>query len=275
MTDATPRRYPQGVPSWIEGRFPDPDAAADFYGGLFDWRFEERLPPSVPGSYRIASVDGHDVGAIGSSDDPAAWGTTIAVDDVDVTAARVVDLGGTATAPMDAGPGGAAGRGAECVDPRGATFALWQARDRLGAQYINAPGGWVLSDLRSTDPDAALSFYARLFGWERSSVQEGPSAMLLLPGYGDHLAATSDPQIRERQAGAPAEFADVVAALARVDEGPDDWYVTFGVEDRDDTATRVTTLGGRVLATWEGPATRAADVVDPQGASFRVMQYTA
>ncbi|MGU3410129.1 VOC family protein [Microbacterium sp. M1A1_1b] len=275
MTDATPRTYPQGVPSWIEGSFPDPDAAADFYAALFGWQLEERLPPSVPGSYRIATLDGRDVGAIASSDDPAAWWTTIAVDDVDQVVTRVVDLGGTATAPADAGPGGSAGRGATCVDPRGAAFALWQARDRLGAQHINAPGGWVFSDLRSSEPDAAFSFYQQLFGWERSGVQEGPSTMLLLPGYGDHLAATSDPHIRERQAGAPPEFADVVAALAHIDAGPDDWYVTFGVADRDEATARIESLGGRVRSTWEGPYTRAADVVDPQGAPFRVMQYAA
>ncbi|MBK0296516.1 VOC family protein, partial [Bacillus sp. S34] len=58
MTDQTPRTYPQGVPSWIDARQPDPDAAQAFYGGLFGWDFEERLPPGVPGSYRIVSIDG-------------------------------------------------------------------------------------------------------------------------------------------------------------------------------------------------------------------------
>lgn len=48
MTDQTPRTYPQGVPSWIDGRHPDPDAAQAFYGGLFGWDFEERLPPGAP-----------------------------------------------------------------------------------------------------------------------------------------------------------------------------------------------------------------------------------
>lgn len=275
MTDATPRTYPEGVPNWIEGRFPDPHAAADFYGALFDWELEERLPPSAPGSYRIATLDGHDVGALASGDDAAAWVTSIAVDDADATAARIVDLGGTAGTPEDAGKDGSAGRSVDCVDPRGAVFALWQARDRLGSQHINAPGGWVFSDLRSTEPDAAFAFYASLFGWERSAVQEGPSTMLLLRGYGDHLAATSDPDIRQRQAGAPDDFADVVAALAHVDDGPDDWQVTFGIEDRDRTTAQVESLGGTVLGTWEGPFTRAADLVDPQGAPFRVMQYAA
>lgn len=273
MTDATPRSYPQGVPSWIEARHPDPDAATAFYTGLFGWDVDERLPPGAPGSYRIVSIDGRDVGAIASSDDPATWTTYIAVDDADATAARVVELGGTAAEPADAGPGGSAGRGVDCVDPRGAAFALWQARERVGAQHINAPGGWVFSDLRSREPETAVAFYERLFGWQVSDVREGPSAMVRLPGYGDHLAATSDPDIRERQVGAPEGFADVIGALARIDAGPDDWHVSFSVADRDDAAALAERLGGRVLDTWDGFWTRAAELQDPQGATFRVTQF--
>ncbi|WP_439691935.1 VOC family protein [Curtobacterium sp. SP.BCo] len=273
MTDQTPRTYPQGVPSWIEARQPDPDAAQAFYGGLFGWDVEERLPPGVPGSYRIVSVDGREVGAIASSADPAVWTTYVAVDDADAVAARVVELGGSAAVPEDAGPGGAAGRSVDCVDPRGAAFGLWQARARLGSQHINAPGGWVFSDLRSTDPERAIAFYERLFGWQVSGIEEGPSAMVRLPGYGDHLAATSDPDIRQRQAGAPEGFADVVGALARMDDGPDDWHVSFSVADRDDAAATAERLGGRVLGSWEGFWTRAAELQDPQGATFRVTQF--
>ncbi|NQW90791.1 VOC family protein [Curtobacterium sp. VKM Ac-2861] len=273
MTDQTPRTYPQGVPSWIDGRHPDPDAAQAFYGGLFGWDFEERLPPGAPGSYRIVSIDGREVGAIASGDEPASWTTYIAVDDADVGAARVVELGGTAAPAEDAGPGGAAGRSVDCVDPRGAAFGLWQARERLGSQHINAPGGWVFSDLRSTEPEQAISFYEQLFGWRVSGIEEGPSAMVRLPGYGDHLAATSDPDIRERQVGAPEGFADVIGALARLDDGPDDWHVSFSVADRDAAAARAEELGGAVLGTWQGPWTRAAELRDPQGATFRVTQF--
>lgn len=273
MTDQTPRTYPQGVPSWIDGRHPDPDAAQAFYGGLFGWDVEERLPPGVPGSYRIVSIDGRAVGAIASSDGPASWTTYIAVDDTEAVAARVVELGGIASTPEDAGADGSAGRSVDCVDPRGAVFGLWQARERLGAQHVNAPGGWVFSDLRSTEPEQAIGFYEQLFGWRVSGIEEGPSAMVRLPGYGDHLAATSDPDIRERQIGAPEGFADVIGALARLDDGPDDWHVSFSVADRDAAAARAQELGGSVLGTWQGPWTRAAELQDPQGATFRVTQF--
>lgn len=272
MTDATPRTYPQGVPSWIDHRSPDPDAAERFYAALFGWRLEERLPPHVPGSYRIASIDGREVGAVADGVDHAVWTTYLAVDDADVTAARVVELGGTAATPEDAGAGGRAGRSVDCVDPAGAAFGLWQARERLGAQHINAPGGWVFSDLRAADPERAIRFYRELFGWQVTDVGED-GAWIRLPGYGDHLAATSDPGIHERQDGAPEGFADVVAVLGRAPGAHDDWHVSFSVADREAAITRVIDLGGQVLGTWEGPWVRAAEVVDPLGATFRVTQF--
>jgi predicted enzyme related to lactoylglutathione lyase len=131
----------------------------------------------------------------------------------------------------------------------------------------------VFSDLRSTEPEQAFSFYEQLFGWRVSGIEEGPSAMVRLPGYGDHLAATSDPDIRERQAGAPEGFADVIGALARTDSGPDDWHVSFSVADRDDAAALAERLGGSVLGAWEGFWTKAVELRDPQGATFRVTQF--
>ncbi len=180
MTDATPRTYPQGVPSWIDLRTPDPDAAEAFYGGLFGWSFEERLPPGVPGSYRIASVDGREVGAVASSGDPARWQTYVAVDDADAVAARVVALGGAATAPRTPVP---------AVPRAAASTASIRAGRRSGSgrpvpgsgRSTSTHGRWVFSDLRATEPDAALAFYADLFGWLVSDMQEGPGAMLRLP----------------------------------------------------------------------------------------------
>lgn len=85
------RRYPNGVPSWVDTEQSDVEAAQRFYGGLFDWTFTQAMPPGVPGSYLIAALDGHDVSAIGlgDSDGGARWNTYIACDDADATAAAV------------------------------------------------------------------------------------------------------------------------------------------------------------------------------------------
>jgi predicted enzyme related to lactoylglutathione lyase len=268
---ALQRTYPHGVTCWIDTEQPDPAGAARFYGGLFGWTLTEAVPPGAPGSYRIATLAGADVAAIAPGEGTATWNTYVAVDDCDATTERVPDLGGTVTAPpADAGP---AGRAAACADPQGAPFRLWQARRRLGAQLTNAPGTWNFSDLHTSDPAAATAFYAPLFGW-RALDLPGAGTVLQVPGYGDHLAATVDPDIHERQAGAPPGFADVIGGVAatRPDEPPH-WHVTFSVAERDTAATAVERLGGTVLATGQDAWSRTALVRDPQGAEFTLSQF--
>ena len=97
------------------------------------------------------------------------------------------------------------------------------------------------------------------------------------PGYGDHLAATVDPDIHARQdaISAPPGFADAIAWLAPL--GPDEvahWHVTFAVADRDEivaTAVRLgaTDLSGPVDTAW----TKSAVVCDPHGAAFTLSQF--
>ena len=55
--------YPAGVPSWIDLTQPDVQAASAFYGGLFGWTFEDRMPADGPYHYLIARLDGMVVGA--------------------------------------------------------------------------------------------------------------------------------------------------------------------------------------------------------------------
>jgi predicted enzyme related to lactoylglutathione lyase len=150
------------------------------------------------------------------------------VDDADTTTTAVARLGGTVTTgPEDAGPGG---RTAGCADPAGAASRLWQPRRRLGAQRVNVPGTWNSSDLHTPDRDAATAFYGPLFGWIVVDMAQGAGTMIQVPGYGDHLAATVDPGIHERQASAPEEFADVIGSLVVVPAGePARWHVTFTV----------------------------------------------
>jgi predicted enzyme related to lactoylglutathione lyase len=138
---------------------------------------------------------------------------------------------------------------------------------------VNSPGTWNFSNLHTHDLDAAMAFYTPLFGW-RAAPFEGAGSMLQLPGYGDHLAATSDPDIYQRQASAPAGFADVIAGtVVGADETPR-WHVIFTVADRDDSAATAERLGATILSSSENYWTRDALVRDPQGAEFTVSQFT-
>ncbi len=51
------------------------------------------------------------------------------------------------------------------------------------------PGSWNWSDLETRDIDAAKAFYGAVFDWEFNEVDlgQGPSAMIRVPGYGEHL----------------------------------------------------------------------------------------
>jgi len=275
------RTYPNGVPCWVDTEQPDPAAAREFYGGLFGWTFEEAVPPGAPGSYLIARLDGQDAAAIApaTSGTDAVWNTYIAVDDADRTVEQAAKVGASVVSPPeDVGPGG---RGAALVDPTGVPFRLWQPRRRLGAQNVNVPGAWNFSDPHTADPESAKAFYAAVFGWEADELDLGggqKSTMLRRPGYGDHLAATIDPDIHRRQEGiaAPPGFADAIGWMAALDDGEQPhWHVTFAVADRDESVATAVKLGGSDLS---GPVdsawTKTAIVCDPQGATFTLSQFT-
>jgi uncharacterized protein len=271
---AEPRTYPHGVTSWIDTEQPDLDAARVFYAGLFGWRMTDATPPDAPGSYLVATIDGQEVAAVASTPAAAAkWNTYVAVDNADATTAAVTANGGALiTPPEDVGP---AGRAATCADPFGAEFRLWQARRRLGAQRANSPGAWNFSDLHTPDRDAAMAFYTPLFGWRAANLDQGAGTMLQVPGYGDHLAATVDPGIHERQASAPAGFADVIGGVVVIGPGETPrWHVIFTVADRDDSAATAERLGATVISSSDNMWTKDALVRDPQGAEFTVSQFT-
>lgn len=270
MTDRT---YPPGVTCWIDTEQPDLDAAAAFYEGLFGWTLTNVMPPGLPGKYLIATLDGRDVGGIGPATSPETrWHTYVAVTDADETAAAAGGLGGDVVeAPVDVGQ---AGRYAAIRDPQGAALRLWQPRRRLGSQVANVPGAWNFSDLYSTDREAATAFYTGLFGWRIVDMEQGAGIMIQVPGYGDHLTATIDPDIRERQKSAPAGFADVIGGVVVDPAVQPQWRVTFTVADRDDSAGTAERLGGTVLESADSLWTKSARVRDPQGAEFVVSQFT-
>lgn len=266
------RTYPHGVPSWIDTEQPDPEAGRAFYEQLFGWTFETVSAPGGP-YYAVATKDGRDVAGLGSADGPpAVWNTYIAVEDADRTASELSAAGGTIVAAVT--DIGEAGRLVIARDPAGATFRLWQAGRRLGAQIVNAPGTWNFSDLH-TDDRETLPFYTGLFGW--AVVDMGFATLVRRPGYGDHLEATVDPQIRARQAGvvAPPGFEDAIAWVASSEAGTvPHWHVTFAVADRDEAARRAAGLGAEVIDREDTQWTRTALMRDPQGAVFTASQFT-
>ena len=274
--------YIPGVPCWVDTSHPDPDAAAEFYGGLFGWEFEDVMPEGSDTKYLIGRIRGLDAGAISGQQEgdpgPPRWNTYIWVDSADDTAAKVKEAGGTVMLePFDVMD---AGRMAVFADPEGAAFCVWQAKEHKGSQVVNEHGTVNFNNLNTRDLEGAKPFYSAVFGWEVLDLGGGASgAMFKLPGYGDHLEELN-PGMREgmKEMGAPEGFEDVVAGISAIgDDQPDTpphWNVTFAVDDADASAAKVKELGGQVImGPFDAPWVRMAIVSDPQGAMFIASQF--
>ena len=120
--------------------------------------------------------------------------------------------------------------------------------------YIPGVPCWV--DTSQPDPEAAVTFYRSLFGWEFEDTMppgsEGRYFVARLRG-GDVAAVGSS------ASGAPAAAA---------------WNTYIWVESADETASKVQEAGGRILTEPFDvtDAGRMAVFADPEGAAFSVWQ---
>ena len=213
----------------------------------------------------MASVRGAEVAGLGSMPSPqapVAWGTQVAVDDVDAAAQLARDAGGTVpVAPVDAPP---AGRLAVLADPAGAAITVWQAGVRHGAAIVNEPSAWAMSLLATPAPEPAAAFYEAVFGWRREPFADaGPGVSLFrLPGYVGGEAEQPVPR-------------DVVAAMAAIPDpdAPAAWSVDFWIADADAAADAAPGLGGSVIAPpHDAPPFRRTVLAAPDGATFSVSE---
>ena len=247
--------WPTGVPCWADLTVPDMDAAKAFYSSVLGWKFRD-LGPDYAG-YAIAEVRDADAATIGPSPDasaPSAWTLYFASDDVDKTAAAVVDNGGTALlGPGDVGP---MGRMLLAADPTGVRFAVWQAGTHFGAGVVNEPGGIIWEDLRSPDPDAARAFYSAVFGYRMDA----------LPAAGPDYTTFA-------LAGEDASRGGIGGLQDGGEGGPGYWLVYFGVPDTDAAVAAAERGGGSVVSpAFPTPWGRMAGLADPNGAVFWVAQ---
>lgn len=249
--------YAAGTPCWADLSTPDQDAAGEFYGGLFGWAVKEGEDPEATGGYREAWLDGRAVGGVMSlmqEGQPTAWMPYIASDDVDATAARAREAGGSVLAgPMSVLD---FGRMAVLADPAGAVFGVWQAGKNVGWDVRDEPGAPTWVELNTRDVEGAAAFYGTVFGWEfdRRGLGGG-EGYTTLKLNGAEVGGALD----QAERGVPAEV-------------PPYWAVYFAVEDADAAVARAGELGGGVmLAPFEVPVGRMALLTDPHGALFAVI----
>jgi uncharacterized protein len=249
--------YAPGTPSWIELSSPDTDAAAQFYGELMGWSATEPGAPET-GGYRMFQQDGKNIGGLMATmqeGQPTAWATYVSVTDAQETADKVAGSGGTVLVePMDVMD---IGRMAVFADPPGAVFGVWQPKTFAGADLVNEPNSLCWNELLTRDTDAGKAFYPAVFGWVagRPEFEGAPETYTVweLDGkpVGGMMQMTED---------FPPEV-------------PPHWGVCFAVADCEATTAKARELGSTVtVEPMDMPIGRFAGFIDPQGASFTVMQ---
>jgi uncharacterized protein len=232
--------YPAGTPSWVALSSPDPDGSAAFYGGLLGWEAAER-------SFR---KDGLEVAGLGPAQpgQAPAWTTYVAVDDVAAVKSRVEAAGGATV--LDSGST------AVLTDAEDAYIAVWEAGRHRGAQVVNAPGTWTMSELRTRDLAKATGFYADVFGWHVEPIEQGGQVVYAGVQLDGRLIAGMLPM-----------------GEALPQEVPPHWIPYFGVPAVEAAAETTRQLGGRALSgPIAVPKGRFVPLVDPQGAAFMVME---
>ena len=266
--------YQPGVPCWVDTWQPDTEAASEFYTQLFGWTAEEVMPSDSPARYFMCRLRGRVVAAVGGPPregvPPApAWSTYIWVNSADDTAAKVTDAGGSVVkAPFDGLDGG---RMAVVADPAGVVFGVWQPGAHKGAQLVNEPGAWAMSQLNTRDTEGAKAFYGAVLGWETDTFDMGEGEITLwrVPGY---VGGEPEQPVSREVVGVMAPMSgDRFPADARLH-----WSVNFWVDDTDAIPDTAVQLGGKVVVPpYDAPGFREAVLADPQGAAFSVSKLTA
>jgi predicted enzyme related to lactoylglutathione lyase len=243
--------YAPGTFSWSELATSDAEAAKGFYSALFGWDYDDN-PVGDGMVYSIARRDGHQVGALFSSDQPPPhWNCYVTVASADDAAARAAELG--ATVLQEAFDVLDAGRMAVIADPTGAALCLWEPRRVPGAELVNTPGALTWNDLVTPDAEAAASFYGALFGWTTEEMPDSGGYRVIRNGERANGGIVQvDPE--GANAGTPAT-----------------WLPYFGHDDARRAAAEAPDLGATVM---NGPLEilggTIAVLADPQGAVFAV-----
>ncbi len=254
--------YAPGTPSWVELSSPDVDASAAFYGALMGWSATEPGSVEETGGYRMFQQDGQSVGGLMGKmqeQQPTAWSTYISVADADETAAKVTATGGSVLVePMDVMD---IGRMAFFLDPAGAAFGVWQPKAFAGADLVNEPNSLCWNEVLTRDAATGTAFYPAVFGWDprRPQFEGAPESYTVW-------------ELGGRPVGGMMEMSEPWFPP----EIPPHWSVCFAVADCDGIVARARELGATVTnEPMDMPIGRFAGLIDPQGASFTVMQPAA
>jgi len=254
--------HPPGTPNWVDLMSPDVDASKAFYSAVFGWDAEDQLDDDGNRVYVMFSLGGKSVAGLGGqppgmpAEMPAVWNSYVSTADVAATAEKVTANGGSVMMPpmqvFDSG------EMAIFTDPSGAAFSVWKAGRHIGAEVCNEPNTYSWNELMTRDVDAAMPFYADVFGWTYESQDMGEGNIY-------HVIAGGESGGLGGMMAMPPDMPEQV---------PNHWGVYFAVADVDATVEAITGAGGQIV---NGPMDipgvgRMATAHDPAGGNFNIMQ---
>ena len=255
-------RSARGHLVWYELMTPDAEASKRFYDSVVGWRIGDPVD-EYQGYRMIGRGDGGFAGGVLPLTDEMqqhgarpAWLGYVGVDDTDAAVASIEQAGGKTLMPARDIPN--VGRIAMVADPQGAPFYIMKptppANDPNAesdvfsveeAQHVR----W--NELATTDPDGALDFYGRQFGW----TQEGDMDMGEMGKY------------RFIQ----SRGVNIGAVMKKPPQLPlSMWTYYIGVDSIDRAVDAIKQGGGQILnGPMEIPGGEfAVNAIDPQGAAF-------
>jgi predicted enzyme related to lactoylglutathione lyase len=256
---ATPDSAPNihaGKFIWHDLATDDLPAARRFYGALLGWEFEDIQRLGRP--YVVARFGARRVGGlVPVAPDPdqevSQWVSYVSVPDVDQTVAAVEKAGGhTLVAPVDIQD---LARAAVVIDPQGAALGFAR-RTRGDPAEDPAPieGTFFWMEYLAREPDAAVSFFSGLLGYESTITDKVGTAEYHVLRRGRSrggVLRAPDETIRPR------------------------WLPYILVADPAALASRVESLGGRVILAPRAELRKGtlAIIADPSGGIVALQKW--
>jgi predicted enzyme related to lactoylglutathione lyase len=261
-TNAGGDTNPQGNFIWYELMTPDPEGSKAFYDAVVGWDIGEGA--AEYNGYRMINTSrgGFAGGVLPLTPEMQqhgarpTWLGYIFVADVDQAVGKIEGAGGKALLPATDIPN--VGRIAMVADPQGAPFYVMKPIPPEGRENepsnvfsVDQPEHVRWNELSTTDPDGAVAFYTRHFGW----TQEGDMDM---GEYGKYRFVQKDGvgigAIMPKMPDMPVSF----------------WTYYIGVDDIDRAVAAINDNGGKILhGPMEIPGGEfALNGMDPQSASF-------
>ncbi len=245
---------------WYELTTPDLDAAQDFYREVVGWHIVDAAMPSY--RYGIMSAGTLMVGGMMAINDemkargvPPCWTGYVGVSDVDAKTSQFKAAGGAIHLPPTDVPG--VGRFSLVSDPFGAALILFkpQSDETPATVERGTPGHFGWNELMAGEREAAVDFYAAMFGWTKTSAFDmGTTGIYQMFSTG---ADNNAGGIMTKSPDIPFSF----------------WAYYVNVESTNAAVERIKACGGNVInGPMQVPTGQwVAQCQDPQGAFFSVL----